>query len=415
MRPVRGRTLALAAIGATAIAAAGVVGGLAIHSTTAADPTPSELATDRPCPELTPGPPLPRPDADFALVPVGEADQPITAAFLADGSGDGVLGERTGRARRVDAGRLTDEVVLDLRHDTMDEGDGGLLALAYSPRGDWLYAYRADADRDDVLTAYPTDADGRPDPEGGVVLLEIDHPDSVQHHGGALAVDPDGLLYLGLGDGGGLGDPRGSAQDPRTLLGKIVRIEPTPLAARPYRIPSDNPFLDRPGWRPEIWAIGVRNPFRLTLDGATGDLWLGDVGQSCWEELDRLPTRGPSTGGSNLGWDLLEATHPFEGGTAPGWVLAPEQEHNHRDGWCGIVAGAVLRGDRLPALDGHLVYSDYCRGRLYALSTDTDAEPRVLDTGLSLERPTAIVQGPDGDPWVLELEGSVSALVQRAR
>lgn len=398
------------------VLAAGVGGGLALRDATKAHgPSASEVATDRPCPELTPSDPLPRPEGDIVLglQRIGSAAAPTSAAFLHDGSGRGAIGERLGTVRYVDDGRITDEVVLDLSDDTMDEGDGGLLALAYSRADDWLYVYRADGDRDDVLTAYPTDEAGRPDPTGEVVLLHVDHPDSVQHHGGSLAVTDDGLLYVGFGDGGGLGDPRGNAQDPRTLLGKVVRIQPTPGAARPYRIPADNPFVDRPGWRPEIWVLGVRNPFRLTFDAPTGDLWLGDVGQSCWEELDRLPTTGRSAAGANLGWDHREGTHPFEGGRVPGPTIEPEQEHNHRDGWCGIVAGPVVRGSGAPALDGRLVYSDYCRGRIYALAVDPGISPRLLDTGLSTDHPAAIVAGPDGVPWVLSLDGAVSALVQR--
>ena len=413
---MRRRSLALAAVAALCAAAVGVGAALAIRSASTGGPSPSRVATDRPCPELTTSPALRRPEgAVLALEPVGRADQPTTAAFLPDGSGDGVLGERQGRVRRVEGGRLTDEVVLDLSHDTLDEGDGGLLALAYSPDGDWLYAYRADADRDDVLTAHPVDEAGVPDPQSSVVLLDVDHPDSVQHHGGGLAVTADGLVFLGLGDGGGLGDPRRHAQDPSTLLGKILRIDPTPGGPRPYRIPLDNPFASRPGWRPEIWALGARNPFRLTIDGPTGDLWLGDVGQSCWEELDRLPTGGAPETGLNLGWDLREGTHRFEGGEGPGRRVDPEQEHNHRDGWCGIVAGVVVRGDAIPALDGRLIYTDYCRGRLLALAVDGAAEPRLLDTGLALDRPAAIVAGPAGEPWVLSLDGAVAALVQRRR
>ena len=182
---------------------------------------------------------------------------------------------------------------------------------------------------DDVLTAYPLDDAGAPDGERGRVILAVDHPDSVQHHGGALVVGPDELLYLGLGDGGGLGDPHGNAQDETTLLGKVIRIVPTPGGAEPYRIPPDNPFVDEPGVAPEIWVMGVRNPFRMSTDPDTGDLWLGDVGQSCWEELDRLPTGADDAGGANLGWDHVEGSHPFEGGTVPGRELGPVQEHPH--------------------------------------------------------------------------------------
>ena len=239
----------------------------------------------------------------------------------------------------------------------------------------------------------------------------MDHPDSVQHHGGALVVGPDELLYLGLGDGGGLGDPHGNAQDETTLLGKVVRIVPTPEEPEPYRIPPDNPFVDEPGVAPEIWVMGVRNPFRMGADPDTGDLWLGDVGQSCWEELDRLPTGADDAGGANLGWDHVEGSHPFEGGTVPGRELGPVQEHAHADGWCGIVAGYVLRSSAVPTLDGWLLYSDYCKGDLVALAVDgSTSGPRQLDTGLEVENPIAVVPGPTGNPWILTLGGEVLEL-----
>ena len=170
-------------------------------------PSASRLAADRECVE-TDAPSLARlPTAKLSLTEVGTAVEPTSAVFAPDGSGDGLLSERNGRVLRIEGGSITDEVVLDLTDDTMQEGDGGLLALAYDAGAEWLYAYRADAAGDDVLTAYPLDDAGAPDGERGRVILAVDHPDSVQHHGGALVIGPDELLYLGLGDGGGLGDP----------------------------------------------------------------------------------------------------------------------------------------------------------------------------------------------------------------
>jgi glucose/arabinose dehydrogenase len=373
-------------------------------------PSPSRLAADRACGPA--GPPVVMgqiPPGALQLREVGHVDAPTTAVFAPDGSGDGLLGLRDGRVLRIVAGGVTDHVVLDLTHDTMQDGDGGLLALAYGPGGGWLYAYRADAARDDVLTAYPLDDAGQPDADRERVILTVDHPESLQHHGGALAVGPDELLYIGLGDGGGLGDPRENAQDTSVLLGKVLRIAPTPADPEPYRIPPDNPFVDDPDAAPEIWLVGVRNPFRIGADPETGDLWLGDVGQTCWEELDRLPTGADDAGGSNLGWDIVEGTHRFEGGRVPGRRLDPVQQHPHDDGWCGIVAGYVARASAVPALDGRMLYTDYCKGQVVALSVDAadGSAPRLLDTGLDAENPIAIVPGPHGHPWILTLGGEV--------
>jgi hypothetical protein len=385
------------------------------RSTADAGPSPSEIAADRPCAEADPTPPIPKlPPGSLELRSVATVEEPTSAIFAPDQSGDGLLGLRDGRVLRIEAGRVTGDIVLDLRDDTMQEGDGGLLAMAYDPSHHWLYVYRADAARDDLVTAHPLDDAGRPDADAKRLILAVDHPDSLQHHGGAMVVGPDQLLYVGFGDGGGLGDPQDNAQDPSTLLGKVVRIAPTPDDTDPYRIPPDNPFVDRRGWAPEIWLLGVRNPFRMSLDAATGDLWLGDVGHSCWEELDRLPTGADSAGGSNLGWDHLEGTHVFEGGEVPGRELKPAEEQAHADRWCVIVAGYVPRGSTLPELDGRLLYTDYCLGRVLALATGArGTEPRLVDTGLHAPRPIAIVPGPGREPWVLTLDG-VLAIVDGA-
>lgn len=224
----------------------------------------------------------------------------------------------------------------------------------------------------------------------------------------------DHMLYVAFGDGGGLGDPRENAQDPTSLLGKVLRIEPTPDERQPYRVPADNPFVGRPSWAPEIWVLGVRNPFRITLDELNGDLWLGDVGQSCWEEIDRLPTGPRGAGGANLGWDRFEGHEPFEGGRLVGRPLTPVHTYSHRGGRCAVVAGPVVRGAALPALDGLMLFADYCAGRILGLRAGTtDDDATVIDLGLPVEQPVAIATGPSGRPWVLSLDGAVYEVVAR--
>jgi glucose/arabinose dehydrogenase len=339
--------------------------------------------------------------ADKRLRLVGTVEEP-TALVFRDGTTDGLLASRTGALRRVVDGAIEPEPVLDLSADTIDRGDGGLLGLAYDPDEPWLYVYRTTREMDEELTAYPVDGDGVPDPDRARLVLAVDHGPSEQHHGGGIGFGPDGHLYLGLGDGGGLGDPRENAQDPTTILGKILRIDPTPWADDPYEVPGDNPYVDRAGWRPEIWALGVRNPFRLAFDGETGDLWVADVGQSCWEELDRLAA---GTGGLNLGWDVREGNQEFEGGHLTGGdSLEPEVQYAHRAGWCAIVLGLVDP-------DLGVLHTDYCRGRLMALQPAAPgAAPRLTDTGVRVDRPVAVVAGPDGEPWILSLDGGVYRL-----
>ena len=400
-----------AAVGAVAI-------GAATYAVVAAASGPTERersreATERRCtPPYVEVEPTTTDKPDLSLETVGRADQPTTIAIDPRGEAPTLLGQREGRVRVLgDDGRITGDVVLDLE-DTSDHGDGGLLALAYDPDGGWLYAWRTLPTQDDVLTAYPLDASGRPEQDGEVELLRSGHGSSEQHHGGGLAFGPDGYLYLGIGDGGGLGDPRENAQNGETVLGKLLRIDPTPGEDEPYAVPPDNPFVGRDGWRPEIWALGVRNPYRLTFDAATGALWLGDVGQSCWEEIDRLTA---DDAGANLGWDHREGSAPFQGGDVPGHEVLPEHTYSHLGGWCALVTGSVVRTPALRELDGWLLHTDYCRGRIMALRADREpgAAPELLDTGLRVERPVAIVTGPDGLPWVLGANGDVVRIVLR--
>ncbi|MGH9186158.1 MAG: PQQ-dependent sugar dehydrogenase, partial [Acidimicrobiales bacterium] len=370
-------------------------------------PTPSRAAADRTCDHAYVVPQtvvMPR-DEQPRVIRVGCVDDGATALAFWPGGDRGVIASRVGEVMSLTGGLIDSRrPVIDLTNDTQTEGDGGLLGLAYSPAGDWLYVYRSDADKDEVVTAYPVD-EGRPDPGGQRVILEIDHPPSEQHHGGGFAFGPDGYLYIGTGDGGGLGDPRGNGQRLGTLLGKVLRIDPTPEGPEPYRVPGDNPFVERAGARAEIWAYGLRNPFRLSFDPVTGDVWVGDVGQSCWEELNRLPA---GAGGLNLGWDRREGTHRFEGGRIDG-AVDPVHAYSHRGGHCAVVAGFVYHALASP-LDGTVLYTDFCAGALRALEYRPGEAVVVHDLGLTVDQPVAIVAGPDGEPWVLSLDGAVYRL-----
>ncbi|MGQ0832879.1 MAG: PQQ-dependent sugar dehydrogenase [Microthrixaceae bacterium] len=420
--PCRGTRLAsLGAITAIVVAMAALGGGGATLAAWRADPTsPSRAATDRPCPAPREAAVLPLPaDVHLFARPVGSADRPTSVALDPVRLGQGVVAERSGRVVLIVDGAVTDRVVLDLHASTSSDGDGGLLGVAYAPDGRWLYLVRQTLDRDDVVTAHPLDDAGIPRDGEGRTILRIDHPRSDQHHGGSIAMTPDGALFVGTGDGGGLGDPRDNAQDPSTLLGKVLRIIPTPEAGRPYRIPPDNPFREEVGWAPEIFALGVRNPFRITLDEPTNELWLGDVGQSCWEELNRLRLGRGGDAGRNLGWDRTEGDEDFEGGTPLGRVLRPTHVYGHPGGQCAIVAGPVLRGQRIPALEGWVLFTDFCGGRLRALDADgrrdrTSArvDPEVVDLGIHIDEPVSIVIGPTGRPWVVSLSGWIYELFE---
>jgi glucose/arabinose dehydrogenase len=235
-------------------------------------------------------------------------------------------------------------------------------------------------------------------------VLAVDHPPAPNHNGGQTSFGPDGMLYLGLGDGGGAAGDRGeghveggNAQSRNTMLGKILRIDPTPSAGAPYTIPSDNPFANG-GGLPEIWAYGLRNPWRFSWDRKTGDMWIADVGQSQWEEIDFAPAgRGA---GANYGWNRLEGTHQFSG-SAPDDAVAPIFEYSHEGGGCSISGGYVYRGSKIPALAGEYVYSDYCESTLRTVKERDGKLAGQRDLGVEASQVTSFGQDQDGELYVL--------------
>ncbi len=353
-------------------------------------------------------------EVDFNLVTVATLAQPISLKAR-PGEDDLWVLERAGRVRRISreldesAGTetlsLMPEAVLDLTAQVTTEGEGGLLGMDFSPDGSSLYLhYTERSEGSNVISEFPLDAAGNPGPER--IMLTVPEPFS-NHNGGDLDVDADGLLYISLGDGGAGGDPLGSGQDATTLLGSILRIDPTPSADAPYTIPADNPFADATdGTRPEIWLWGLRNPWRMSLDTATGDLWLGDVGQELIEEVNVV---APTDGGANLGWNLVEGNRPY-GGEAPENHLAPLYTYDHEQGRCSVTGGFVYRGSVMPALDGVYLFADFCAPGVAGVQRNGSGEPTVAELALD-RRPEQVIgfgQGASGELYVLEAGGAVS-------
>jgi glucose/arabinose dehydrogenase len=336
---------------------------------------------------------------------VTDLEQPVAMAVR---SGDPSLyfAEKVGQIVALREGGDLD-VVLDLTREVSLGSEQGLLGLAFSPDGRFVYANFTDVQGDTRVVEWRFG-------EGGVRLgsrrevLFVDQPFS-NHNGGNLVFGPDGYLYIGLGDGGSGGDPNGNGQSLSTLLGKMLRISPRPAGSEPYETPSDNPFVGHEGARPEIWAYGLRNPWRYSFDRATEDLWIGDVGQNAWEEVDVEPAG--SSGGLNYGWDMFEGSHPFEGGSEDDDTVAPVYEYPTGDGTCAVTGGYVYRGRDIPQLVGAYVFADFCRGRLEAFRL-RDGRVRGHDElGPTVASLASFGEDADGELYVLSLSGPVFRLV----
>jgi glucose/arabinose dehydrogenase len=310
---------------------------------------------------------------------------------------------------RTEELRLVPDPVLDLSDQISTEGEGGLLGLVFSADGDRFYVDYTDSEGDTVVSSFAVDGD-TVSAEDEQVLLTVDQPYS-NHNGGDLQIGPDGYLYIALGDGGSADDPEGHGQDTSTLLGSVLRIEPSPGGEAPYLIPPDNPFVDDDEARPEIWLYGARNPWRFSFDADTGDLWVGDVGQNEVEEIDHLPAADGSGRGANLGWNLMEGNEPFAG-DEPADHVGPVHTYSHEAGACSVTGGHVYRGDAIPQLDGVYLYSDYCTGGIAGIQLVDGGEPVVAP--LTMEAtPLNVVSfgvGPDGEAYVLEQGGRVSRI-----
>ncbi|MEP7200099.1 MAG: PQQ-dependent sugar dehydrogenase [Chloroflexota bacterium] len=300
---------------------------------------------------------------------------PTFATHANDGSGRLFVVEKAGTIRSVRAGAVAETPFLDITLLVRsNDSERGLLGLAFHPqykRNGLFYVHYTDQDGDIIVARYAVSSDpNRANPDSAVELLHIRHRDAANHNGGQLAFGPDGYLYIGTGDGGASGDRFGNSQNPSALLAKLLRIDVN--SGTPYGIPKDNPFANRAGFRPEIWAWGLRNPWRFAFDRATGDLYIADVGQNAWEEVDFQPAK--SKGGENYGWNKLEGTHcyPPNAPCDPAGFVAPVAEYSHANGDCSITGGYVYRGTAQPVLTGTYFFADYCTGHMWALQRDAN-------------------------------------------
>jgi len=379
---------------------------------TGAAATPEPETTATPAPTATPVPVTFPPRV--AIEPFTALSEEITyLTHAGDGSGRIFLVSKAGRIWVVEDGDIRRTPFLDIS-DIVDsaQSERGLLSVAFDPdfanNGEFYVNFSSkQGDGDTVIARYRTEDFQAADPATGVEILRIDQP-AANHNGGQLQFGPDGYLYIGMGDGGAAGDPWDNAENLQVLLGKMLRIKVS--GEETYAIPATNPFLGQDDVRPEIWAYGLRNPWRFSFDRATGDLYIADVGQNLWEEIDFQPADSP--GGEHYGWNTMEGNHCFdppEGCDTSGKVL-PVWEYQHPEG-CSVTGGYVYRGETFPQLQGIYFYADFCSGRIYALQRDANggwqSQP-VLETGLNI---ASFGEDEAGELYVLDLGGEVFHLV----
>jgi glucose/arabinose dehydrogenase len=346
---------------------------------TTTSPPPAPTTGDTPAADLG--------EARVALTRLADADAPTA---LATRTGDDALylAEQAGRVTAIVDGARVREPVLDISRRVTAGGEQGLLGLEFSPDGRKMYVHYSGPGGETVVDEYTfepsADGGGTADEASRRELLTVNQPQS-NHNGGQLAFGPDGALYLGLGDGGAAGDqgpghaPEGNGQSPDTLLGKIVRIDPRTADA-------------------EIFSSGLRNPWRFSFDRQTGDLWIGDVGQNAWEEIDRVTFEDAR--GANFGWPLLEGSHPYRADSARGTVL-PVYEIDRSSGACAVIGGYVYRGTRIPDLVGSYLFSDNCDDRIRAIHLGADGHVnQERELGVSVLGPTTFGEDADGELYV---------------
>ena len=346
------------------------------------------------------------------LVRIATAAQPVYVAAASGEPGRLYVVEKAGRILVLRDGTLQAEPFATVS-GLFADGEGGLLSVAFAPdyaSSGLLYTYSSTADLDIEIDEYRRSSDPeRVDPASRRPVLRIPHTENTNHWGGQLQFGPDGFLYAGTGDGGGAFDPAENAENVGSLLGKLLRIDPR--AAAPYGIPVDNPFVGVTGARPEIWAYGLRNPWRFTFDRASGDLTIGDVGQGEWEEVDFAP-RGTGAG-AFYGWDAFEgfARLPAEP-LPPATHTPPVLVRSHADGDCSIIGGYVVRAPDLQSLAGRYLHADLCTGVIRSAVLQPGAALDDAPTGLALTNPSSFGEDLGGCVYVTSLAGDVFRITE---
>lgn len=320
--------------------------------------------------------------------------------------------EQPGRIRIIEDGDLLATPFLDLTASVGSGAERGLLSVAFHPdyetNGHFFVNY-TDGDGATRVERYTVSVDPNlADPASAQLILTVSQP-FPNHNGGLIVFGPDGMLYIGMGDGGSGGDPEGNGQDPSTLLGALLRIDVD--GGEPYAVPPDNPFVDVTSARPEIWAIGLRNPWRFSFDVESDRLYIADVGQNRREEINARPA---SEGGLNYGWNITEGSLCFEpqSGCDTAGLVSPVLDYPNNATQCSVTGGHVYRGEALPGLRGHYFHGDFCRGTVRSFRLTNGGEvvdERDWDLG-TLGSITSFGEDSDGELYVVVHEGMIYRL-----
>ena len=379
---------------------------------------PAETPTAVPpteAPPLTPAPVFDPATTQVVLRPVATGlDRPLFATHAGDGSGRLFVVEKPGRIRIVRDGQVAATPFLDLTDRVLSAAyEQGLLGLAFPPNygetGHFFVNY-TDATGATVVARFTTPAatPDQADPGSEFVVLTFAQP-AANHNGGMVAFGPDGYLWIGTGDGGAANDRFGNGQNPATFLAKLLRLDLTSVPSVPYVVPADNPWVaadwDGQDVIDEAWAVGLRNPWRFSFDRVTGDLWLADVGQNQYEEVNLI--RAGELGGFNFGWPILEGTHCFQAASCdPAGTVLPVLEYSHASGHCSITGGSIYRGPQFPVLHGIYFYGDFCSGVIWAATSTGDGwtASEVLRSGKSI---SSFGEDAAGELYLTDLAGGL--------
>ncbi len=340
--------------------------------------------------------------------------RPVFVTHAGDGSGRLFIEDQYGSIWVMNDGVLQETPFLNVQTlINTSANERGLLGLAFHPNyaeNGYFFINYTNRDGHTVVARYTVSADDPnvADPSSALTLLTVRQP-YPNHNGGYIGFGPDGYLYVGMGDGGSAGDPDYNGQTPSSLLGSILRLDvDNPAGDKAYGIPADNPYTSNSLLAPEAWAWGLRNPWRMSFDRETGDLYIADVGQNQWEEVNFQPA--DSAGGENYGWNIMEGTHRYSGEPVKDGLVPPFTEYSHAEGGCSVTGGYVYRGEALPDLQGVYLYGDYCSGLIWSSYRD---ENGTWQTSLFMETDALITSfGEDeaGELYLVDHSGSVLRL-----